>query len=105
MGEVLADRGVFGSDGQEKEIGPQGVHMRTQAIVLLCSSHFKSPSLNLKPPTHVDRMVFQARPFWVYATPLFHRYFPHTAECSVTDFYQVQRVTGVRGYGIQRLSR
>jgi carboxypeptidase Taq len=34
-----------------------------------------------------ERMIFQSRDFWVYATPLVHKYFPHTKDCSVDDFY------------------
>lgn len=34
-----------------------------------------------------ERMIFQSRDFWVYATPLVHKYFPHTKECSVDDLY------------------
>ena len=40
-----------------------------------------------------ERMIFQSRDFWVYATPLVHKYFPHTRDCTVDDFYRyVNRV-------------
>eukprot|EP00611_Tribonema_gayanum_P022629 TRINITY_DN4582_c0_g1_i1.p1 TRINITY_DN4582_c0_g1~~TRINITY_DN4582_c0_g1_i1.p1 ORF type:complete len:607 (-),score=157.70 TRINITY_DN4582_c0_g1_i1:343-1935(-) len=35
-----------------------------------------------------ERMVFLGRPFWKFATPLFHEHFPHTAECTSEDFYR-----------------
>jgi carboxypeptidase Taq len=39
-----------------------------------------------------ERMVGQSRAFWVWATPIVHRYFPHTKECSVEDFYRTVNV-------------
>jgi carboxypeptidase Taq len=40
-----------------------------------------------------ERMVFQSREFWVWATPLVHKHFPHTIDCTVDDFYKfVNRV-------------
>ena len=35
-----------------------------------------------------ERMVLQSRPFWDYATPLFHEYFPHTRDATPEDFYR-----------------
>mmetsp|Transcript_67069 Transcript_67069/g.111515 ORF Transcript_67069/g.111515 Transcript_67069/m.111515 type:complete len:544 (+) Transcript_67069:68-1699(+) len=35
-----------------------------------------------------ERMVLQSAEFWEWCVPLFHKYFPHTAECSSTDFYR-----------------
>lgn len=32
-------------------------------------------------------MVFQGRAFWDFATPLFHRHFPHTKGVSADQFY------------------
>ena len=34
------------------------------------------------------RMVLQSKEFWQYATPLFHRTFPFTAEATPEDFYR-----------------
>jgi carboxypeptidase Taq len=40
-----------------------------------------------------ERMVFQSRAFWEYATPVFSRHFPHTQGLSPEDFYRhVNRV-------------
>mmetsp|Transcript_28090 Transcript_28090/g.39231 ORF Transcript_28090/g.39231 Transcript_28090/m.39231 type:complete len:246 (-) Transcript_28090:104-841(-) len=40
-----------------------------------------------------ERMVFQGKAFWEYATPIIHKYFPHTKDVSATEFYQaVNRV-------------
>uniref|UniRef100_A0A6S9ISS3 Peptidase M32 carboxypeptidase Taq metallopeptidase n=1 Tax=Heterosigma akashiwo TaxID=2829 RepID=A0A6S9ISS3_HETAK len=36
-----------------------------------------------------ERMVFLSRPFWDYATPIFHKHFPHTKDCTADDFYAV----------------
>ena len=35
-----------------------------------------------------ERMVFQSREFWQWATPVVHKYFPHTSSCTAEDFYQ-----------------
>jgi carboxypeptidase Taq len=35
-----------------------------------------------------ERMIFQSREFWVWATPLFHKHFPHTRGCTPEDFYR-----------------
>lgn len=35
-----------------------------------------------------ERMVFQGRAFWAYATPLFHKHFPHTKGVSADEFYR-----------------
>ncbi|CAM9297987.1 unnamed protein product, partial [Ectocarpus fasciculatus] len=41
-----------------------------------------------------ERMIFQSMDFWVWATPIFHKHFPHTRECSAEDFYRyVNRVS------------
>jgi len=34
-----------------------------------------------------ERMVGQSRAFWTWATPVVHKYFPHTRECTAEDFY------------------
>lgn len=36
-----------------------------------------------------ERMIFQGRPFWDFATPLIHRHFPHTESMTADDFYRV----------------
>ena len=36
-----------------------------------------------------ERMVLQSRPFWDYATPLFHARFPFTREATAEDFYRM----------------
>ncbi|KAL3922386.1 MAG: hypothetical protein SGPRY_004581 [Prymnesium sp.] len=36
-----------------------------------------------------ERMVLQSRPFWDWATPLFHERFPFTKEASAEDFYRM----------------
>lgn len=33
-------------------------------------------------------MVFQGRAFWEYATPLFHKHFPHTKDVTAAEFYR-----------------
>lgn len=33
-------------------------------------------------------MVFQGRAFWDYATPLFHRHFPHTQGVTAEQFHR-----------------
>lgn len=41
-----------------------------------------------------ERMVMQSKPFWQFATPLFHEYFPHTKDATPEDFYKaVNRVS------------
>lgn len=35
-----------------------------------------------------ERMVFQSKDFWVWATPIFHKYFPHTTNHTAEDFYK-----------------
>jgi len=35
-----------------------------------------------------ERMIFQSREFWIWATPIVHKYFPHTLSCSAEDFYK-----------------
>jgi len=39
-----------------------------------------------------ERCVGQSRPFWRWATPIVHRYFPHTAACTPEDFYRAVNV-------------
>ena len=39
-----------------------------------------------------ERMVGQSRAFWVWATPIVHKYFPHTAECTAEDFYRAVNI-------------
>lgn len=34
-------------------------------------------------------MVFQSRAFMDFVTPLFHKHFPHTKDCTADDFYKV----------------
>jgi carboxypeptidase Taq len=36
-----------------------------------------------------ERMVGQSLSFWRWATPIVHRYFPHTKSCTPEDFYRV----------------
>lgn len=41
-----------------------------------------------------ERMIFQSKDFWIWATPIFHKHFPHTKDCSADDFYRfVNRVS------------
>lgn len=41
-----------------------------------------------------ERMIFLSKAFWQFATPIFHRYFPHTKEATAEDFYRyVNEVT------------
>jgi len=35
-----------------------------------------------------ERMVGQSLPFWKWATPIVHKYFPHTKSCTPEDFYR-----------------
>jgi len=35
-----------------------------------------------------ERMVFQGRPFWDYATPIIHKYFPHTKDITADELYK-----------------
>jgi carboxypeptidase Taq len=40
-----------------------------------------------------ERMIHQSREFWEWATPLMHKHFPHTRDCTADDFYRaVNRV-------------
>ncbi|KAJ1461188.1 M32, carboxypeptidase Taq metallopeptidase peptidase [Pelagophyceae sp. CCMP2097] len=39
-----------------------------------------------------ERMVQQSRAFWIYATPLFHKAFPHTRQATPEDFYVAANV-------------
>jgi len=39
-----------------------------------------------------ERMVFLNRAFWDYATPIFHKHFPHTKDCTADDFYAVMNL-------------
>jgi carboxypeptidase Taq len=32
-----------------------------------------------------ERMIFQSLDFWVWATPIFHKHFPHTKDCTAKD--------------------
>ena len=35
-----------------------------------------------------ERMIFQSKEFWVWATPIVHKHFPHTVDCTAHDFYE-----------------
>jgi Zn-dependent M32 family carboxypeptidase len=39
-----------------------------------------------------ERMVGQSRAFWKWATPIVHKYFPHTSACTPEDFYRVVNI-------------
>jgi len=39
-----------------------------------------------------ERMVGQSRSFWVWATPIVHKYFPHTKDCTPEDFYRAVNI-------------
>jgi len=39
-----------------------------------------------------ERMVGQSLSFWKWATPIMHRYFPHTKECTAEDFYKAVNI-------------
>ena len=34
-----------------------------------------------------QRMVFQSSEFWEWATPIVHKYFPHTADVTSEEFF------------------
>lgn len=35
-----------------------------------------------------ERLIFQSREFWVFATPIVHKYFPHTAEQTAEGIFE-----------------
>eukprot|EP01035_Chromulina_nebulosa_P019725 gene19725-25653_t len=35
-----------------------------------------------------ERMIFQSKEFWVWATPILHKHFPHTSTCTPDDLYK-----------------
>lgn len=39
-----------------------------------------------------ERMVGQSRSFWQWITPIVHKYFPHTKECTAEDFYKAVNI-------------
>ena len=39
-----------------------------------------------------ERMVGQSRAFWIWVTPIVHKYFPHTKDCTPEDFYRAVNI-------------
>ncbi|KAJ8599155.1 hypothetical protein CTAYLR_008304 [Chrysophaeum taylorii] len=64
---------------QGRDMGPEAAG--------LPASHALSMGVHESQSLLYERMVLQSRPFWDFATPLFHEFFPHTRDATPDDFY------------------